>query len=338
LVPLTDADSARLLDLTHDAILVRSLDGVILYWNRGAEATYGWPASEAVGCIAQDLLQTVVPIPTEELLDTVLRNDRWEGRVRHTRRDGAGVTVETRWALQRDGQGDPQSILDVSTDITARTESEDVIRQHDSRVNAALRNRSLLMFTQDLDLRYTWVRNARLGFDDTTLIGASDDVLESKGSGELTTFKRDVLLSGVGGRGQFYLVHGEHAGWFDISVEPLRDEAGRVVGLTGTALDLAEIKQFEQDALDEQRRARLVLDATGVGIFDAEQSLRRLTAREREVLRLIADGKSSRESAALLGISVKTAETHRTNLMRKLELHSVSELVRFAVRSRLVEP
>lgn len=63
----------------------------------------------------------------------------------------------------------------------------------------------------------------------------------------------------------------------------------------------------------------------------------RLTAREREIVQLLAEGKSSKEVAAALGISVKTAETHRANIMRKLELHSVSELVRYAVRNQIIE-
>lgn len=63
----------------------------------------------------------------------------------------------------------------------------------------------------------------------------------------------------------------------------------------------------------------------------------RLTAREREIVQLLAEGKSSKEVAVALGISVKTAETHRANIMRKLELHSVSELVRYAVRNQIIE-
>jgi DNA-binding NarL/FixJ family response regulator len=63
-----------------------------------------------------------------------------------------------------------------------------------------------------------------------------------------------------------------------------------------------------------------------------------LTAREQELLRLIAEGKNSREAAKLLGISAKTADTHRANLMRKLQIHSVTELVRYALRNRIVAP
>jgi DNA-binding NarL/FixJ family response regulator len=63
----------------------------------------------------------------------------------------------------------------------------------------------------------------------------------------------------------------------------------------------------------------------------------RLTAREREIVQMIAEGNSSKEVASLLGISVKTAETHHANVMRKLEIHSVTELVRYAVRNRIIE-
>ncbi len=62
-----------------------------------------------------------------------------------------------------------------------------------------------------------------------------------------------------------------------------------------------------------------------------------LTAREREVIQLLAEGKTSKEVAVTLNLSVKTAETHRTNLMRKLGLHSVADLTRYAVRNGIVQ-
>lgn len=62
-----------------------------------------------------------------------------------------------------------------------------------------------------------------------------------------------------------------------------------------------------------------------------------LTAREREIVQLLAEGKSTKEVAVALGLSVKTAETHRSNIMRKLQLHSVSDLVLYAVRNNIVQ-
>ena len=61
-----------------------------------------------------------------------------------------------------------------------------------------------------------------------------------------------------------------------------------------------------------------------------------LTPREREIVQLLAEGKSTKEVAVLLNVSVKTAETHRSNIMRKLKLHSISELVLYAVRNNIV--
>jgi DNA-binding NarL/FixJ family response regulator len=63
----------------------------------------------------------------------------------------------------------------------------------------------------------------------------------------------------------------------------------------------------------------------------------RVTSRENEIIQLLSEGKSSKEVAVLLDISVKTVETHRANIMRKLELHTVSELVRYAIRNSIIE-
>ncbi len=78
-------------------------------------------------------------------------------------------------------------------------------------------------------------------------------------------------------------------------------------------------------------------NSSGV-VSDISKTIRdRLTPREREIVQLLSEGKSSKEVAVVLGISVKTSETHRANIMRKLEIHSVSQLVRYAVRNQIVE-
>jgi DNA-binding NarL/FixJ family response regulator len=63
----------------------------------------------------------------------------------------------------------------------------------------------------------------------------------------------------------------------------------------------------------------------------------RLTPREREIVQLLAEGKSTKEVAAILNLSVKTAETHRSNVMRKLGIHSISELVLYALRNNIIQ-
>ncbi len=81
------------------------------------------------------------------------------------------------------------------------------------------------------------------------------------------------------------------------------------------------------------------LSASPASLTNGTDTLKdRLTTREREIIRLISEGSSSKEVATTLGISVKTADTHRANIMRKLQVHTVSELVRYALRNQIIQP
>ncbi|UVK40722.1 PAS domain S-box protein [Mesorhizobium sp. AR10] len=118
------AEKAQLLDLTHDAIFVRGMDDLVTYWNRGAEAIYGWPAENALGISTHQLLQTVFPAGLDEINRELLRSDRWEGELEHTKRDGSTVVVSSRWSLKKDADGRPLSVLETNTDISQRREAE----------------------------------------------------------------------------------------------------------------------------------------------------------------------------------------------------------------------
>lgn len=78
------------------------------------------------------------------------------------------------------------------------------------------------------------------------------------------------------------------------------------------------------------------LVTTGRSIEDAEDDYDRLTSREKQVFKLLAEGKTSREISKYLSISLKTAMTHRTNIMEKLNMHTRSELIRYAVRKAVI--
>ena len=73
------------------------------------------------------------------------------------------------------------------------------------------------------------------------------------------------------------------------------------------------------------------------GAQEIEDNLALLTDREREVLQLIAEGKTNKEIAGVLGVSINTVETHRKHVMEKLDLHNTAEIVRFAVRKKVVQ-
>ena len=120
---------ARLLDLAHDAIIVRDMDDRITYWNPGAEQTYGWQRKEAHGKITQALLACVYPSDVESLKAVVVREGRWDGELTQTRKDGRKIVVASRWALLRDEDSEPAAMLQIDTDITGRKQAEDELRR-----------------------------------------------------------------------------------------------------------------------------------------------------------------------------------------------------------------
>jgi PAS domain S-box-containing protein len=93
----TMAEQGRLFDLSHDAIVVRDAGDRIVYWSRGAEALYGWRQEEALGRKIHRLLHTEFPQALEEILAALHRDRYWSGELVHRTREGARITVMTRW-------------------------------------------------------------------------------------------------------------------------------------------------------------------------------------------------------------------------------------------------
>ena len=103
-------------------------------------------------------------------------------------------------------------------------------------------------------------------------------------------------------------------------------------------LDLAIHSAAERKTYLSPSISRTVIDSYLERVGGEAGSLKQLTPRQREILQLIAEGNNTKEIAYLLGISVKTVETHRLQLMARLDIHDVPGLVRYAIRSGLVFP
>jgi PAS domain S-box-containing protein len=121
-------EQAELLDLAHDAIFVRGMSNEILFWNHGAERTYGWSKAEAKGKVSHAFLKTDFPESLDEIEASLLRSGVWEGELVHDRRDGSRIVVTSRWALRRDAEGAPAAILEINRDITSRKQAEKKFR------------------------------------------------------------------------------------------------------------------------------------------------------------------------------------------------------------------
>jgi DNA-binding NarL/FixJ family response regulator len=86
------------------------------------------------------------------------------------------------------------------------------------------------------------------------------------------------------------------------------------------------------------RVSQMLGEASTLGAGSDVVSHQPLSPRERQVLQLLAEGRSTKEVATALDITVKTAETHRSNIMRKLDLHCITDVVRYAIRNQMVQP
>jgi PAS domain S-box-containing protein len=116
-------EQAALLDKARDAILVRDLEGKILFWNKGAERMYGWTRQEAVGRNVSDIFYTN-PKRFEEVNGLTISQGEWHGELQHLTKDRRELTIEARWTLIRDNEGHPKSVLAINTDITDRKKLE----------------------------------------------------------------------------------------------------------------------------------------------------------------------------------------------------------------------
>jgi PAS domain S-box-containing protein len=142
-------EQARLLDLTHDTVFVRDMDDVITYWNRGAEALYGWSRDEAVGKISHELTDTIFPAALDEINEELLRTDRWEGELVHSKRDGTRVVVASRWSLQRDELGRPAAILETNNDVTEQKRAEAELRDSEGRYRHIFQSAGVSIWEED---------------------------------------------------------------------------------------------------------------------------------------------------------------------------------------------
>jgi PAS domain S-box-containing protein len=159
------AEKSRLLNLSTDAIIVRSVDGRITYWNMGASELYGYSPDEAIGCVSHGLLQTTFPEPRDLIEEKLHHDDRWAGELTHKRKDGKAITVSSRWVLDRDSSGNAAYILETNNDITRQKDSEQQLQNL-----AATLESKVSLRTQELEARSSEVFDLSM-----QLLRAQDD-------------------------------------------------------------------------------------------------------------------------------------------------------------------
>ncbi len=118
-------ERADLLELATEAIMVRDLNGLLLFWNSGAEALYGWKRDEVLGKPIHQLLKTRFPVTDTEIESALASDGSWEGNLTQVTRDGEELVVASRLALKARGD----AVLEINRDITAQLQAEDALRK-----------------------------------------------------------------------------------------------------------------------------------------------------------------------------------------------------------------
>jgi PAS domain S-box-containing protein len=148
-------------------------------------------------------------------------------------------------------------------DITDRKRAEEAMRRNEERFRVALKDSPITVFNQDSDLRYTWIYNPHVYWQQDAIGKTDEELLSVKKAAHLTALKKKVLRTGVAEREEVTIPHNGASYFVDMTVEPLFDSEGRVAGITGSCMDIARLREAAerlQDAKDKLAREKSYLE------------------------------------------------------------------------------
>ena len=185
----------------------------------------------------------------KEILPTVLEDGQWTGESTIVSSKGRATSVIENIFLICDEHGTPECFANVITDITERRRVEEELRASEERFRVALAGSPIVVYNQDKELRYTWMHQPARGGCPDHIIGRTETetgYVPLPEAEQLIAIKRGVLDTGRPAREEVRLtIYGEPR-TFDLSVEPLRDQSGRITGVTCAAIDITERRESEK--------------------------------------------------------------------------------------------
>ena len=167
-------------------------------------------------------------------------------------------------SVYRDSTGKVVGVFAAARDITAHKQAEAIVRDSVRRFTTALANSQLSVWEQDLQLRYTWFYNPKLGYALKELIGKTDaDIMEPAYAKEIEALKRRVIETKQSVRQEVAAAApNSRVEFFDLSIEPLLDVSGHVIGITCAAAEVTERRQAEKLTQAASQYARSLLEAS----------------------------------------------------------------------------
>jgi PAS domain S-box-containing protein len=281
---------AGLLELAHDAIIVRGMTDEILYWNSGAEESYGWGRDEALGKQAPALLGSVYPADSENPKEVAIRMGHWEGEVSQVRRDGTSIVMASRWALQRDETGGPSAILQINRDITSQKRAAEALRESEARWRAVFESSATGIALVDRDGIFAAANPAYQKMLDHTLdelLGRLSTDVTYPEDREATRRAISELLAGERTYVEMekrYMRKGGVCMWARVRVSPIHGEDGVPHFLLTIAEDITERKHADEEM---RKLAALVENSTDfIGIASNDDKALFLNATGRRLVGL----------------------------------------------------
>jgi PAS domain S-box-containing protein len=170
-------------------------------------------------------------------------------------KNGHLIDVSVTISPVKDGDGKIVGASAIARDITERKQAEAALRPNEERFRVALNGAPVVVFTQDLQLRYTWINSPVLAWDRQDYIGKTDaEIVSGEDGRRLMAIKQEVFRTGVGSRTEVSVAFEGVIHYFDLVVEPYRDATGMLLGLICSATDITSSKHLIarlQEALDE---------------------------------------------------------------------------------------
>jgi PAS domain S-box-containing protein len=256
----TRESQAEAVEHVPDAVFVRDLaHGVILSWNPGAQALYGWTSDEAVGRVAHELLRTEFSEPREKIESDLNRTGRWTGELVHWTRGGQRVEVASQWIVQHDDRGAPTGFLEINTDITRRKAADLALQREREFSRGLIDSSSDGIMAFDLEYRYTLWNPAM-----ARLTGLPQEVVLGRCAFEVFAFLREIgqdqyFAQALAGHSvaapdrPYHVPETGHTGMFEARYAPLRDNSGAIVGGLGIIRDVTERHRAEAERLELAR-------------------------------------------------------------------------------------
>jgi PAS domain S-box-containing protein len=251
----------------HFRLLVeQASDGIFIADEHGKYLDVNSAGAEMLGYTRDEMLQlsiadVVAAQNVSRIAEEVARfaggatvRSEWEFR----RRDGTFFPGEVSGKQLPDGR--LQGIL---RDVSERKAADDAMRRNEERFRVALKDTPITVFNQDRDLRYTWIYNPQTYWQHEVIGKTDAEIIGAKKAAGLTELKRRVLKTGVALRQELMIPHNGGSYAFDVTVEPLFDQAGNVIGITGASMDIAQLRELTdrlQDARDKLAHEKSYLE------------------------------------------------------------------------------